>query len=261
MADDIVLPGASAIVATDDIGSGRQVQLVKQVYGADGSATMVTAANGLPTAIGSTLLTGSASANSTDLIASTDASNYQMASITLSGTFSATVRLQGSNDNTNWFDLMLQEVSGSQIWSAYTATMNSATIVRVACIPTQYIRAHRLPAEYRVVGPGRAGPGREGTRVRHRAGPANGRGGGVTRLRPTDEMLQAYADASDPSADPDEQGMARIAAVLAIVERDYRITCGNISPIDGPNYCVKEPGHPGVHLGLSPSAARVWSAE
>jgi len=41
-------------------------------------------------------------------------------------------------------------------------------------------------------------------------------------IEPTDEMRAAYVAAYDPWADPDEVMEARLAAVLAIVERDYR---------------------------------------
>lgn len=37
MADDITLPGTAAVVATDDVGGGRQVQLMKVVDGRDGA--------------------------------------------------------------------------------------------------------------------------------------------------------------------------------------------------------------------------------
>lgn len=38
MADDVTLPGTGAVVATDDIGGGRQAQLMKLLDGTDGSA-------------------------------------------------------------------------------------------------------------------------------------------------------------------------------------------------------------------------------
>lgn len=47
MADDVTLPGDGAVVATDDIG-GRQYQWIKLAFGADGSVTAVSAADGLP---------------------------------------------------------------------------------------------------------------------------------------------------------------------------------------------------------------------
>lgn len=46
MADDVVLPGAGATVATDDIGSGRQAQIVKIGVGADGAATFLSGGAG-----------------------------------------------------------------------------------------------------------------------------------------------------------------------------------------------------------------------
>jgi hypothetical protein len=38
-------------------------------------------------------------------------------------------------------------------------------------------------------------------------------------IKVTEEMIQAYAEASNPWLDPDEQAEARLGAVLALVER------------------------------------------
>lgn len=53
MADDVTLPGTGAVIATDDVGGGRQIQLVKLDGGANGaSAPLVSgaqaSANSLP---------------------------------------------------------------------------------------------------------------------------------------------------------------------------------------------------------------------
>lgn len=47
MADDVTLPGTGAVIATDDVG-GRQFQVIKPAFGADGSATLVSPAAPLP---------------------------------------------------------------------------------------------------------------------------------------------------------------------------------------------------------------------
>lgn len=51
MADNVTLNAMTggAVVSTDDVGSGVQVQRVKVQYGSDGSATDVDATHGLPT--------------------------------------------------------------------------------------------------------------------------------------------------------------------------------------------------------------------
>jgi hypothetical protein len=49
MADDVTLPGDGSVIATDDVG-GRQFQLVKMAYGADGEANPVSADAPLPMA-------------------------------------------------------------------------------------------------------------------------------------------------------------------------------------------------------------------
>lgn len=111
MADDATIVGAAGVtypVAADDIGSGRLAQLVKPVYGSDGAATMVDVGTGLPIQSGWKEVTGSAAANNTDLV-STDVSGYRWVSVQLSGTFSATVSWQCSNDNTNWANCFLRQ--------------------------------------------------------------------------------------------------------------------------------------------------------
>jgi hypothetical protein len=70
----------------------------------------------------------------------------------------------------------------------------------------------------------------------------------------TEEMVQV-AQAVTCGAEADECIAAAIDAALAIVERDYGITCA--STCDGAR-CTKNPGHDGGHLGLSPNAGRVW---
>ena len=50
MADDVnITPGSGVTIATDDIGGGRQAQLIKPVFGLDGIGTMVSDADPLPT--------------------------------------------------------------------------------------------------------------------------------------------------------------------------------------------------------------------
>lgn len=139
MADDVVLPGTSAIVATDDIGSGRQVQLVKPVFGADGTATMVSADAGLPVAGGYAVLSGSASANNTDLI-SAAANGFQLATLTLTGTYSATVQVQGSNDNSNWFQLSAQNLSFGGVNAPTGSNHTNSASPYVVPLFTRYVR-------------------------------------------------------------------------------------------------------------------------
>ncbi len=51
-----------------------------------------------------------------------------------------------------------------------------------------------------------------------------------------------------------------IEDVLAIVERDYRLTCtAEIDHEYGTAYCVKAAAHPGGHRGELPSAGVFWS--
>lgn len=50
MADNVTLPGAGDVVATDDVG-GAHYQIVKIASGADGTATPVTTSDPLPMAV------------------------------------------------------------------------------------------------------------------------------------------------------------------------------------------------------------------
>lgn len=101
MADDITLPGASAIVATDDIGAGRQVQLVKPVFGADGTATMVSGADPMPVGDIPLVITATATSAIT-AIDSMDVSQYSTVKIVTSGTWNATFTVEVSHDNATW---------------------------------------------------------------------------------------------------------------------------------------------------------------
>lgn len=76
-------------------------------------------------------VTGSASANNTDLI-STACDGYRSISVAISGTFSGTVSFQVSNDNTNWYNLAGKnsaDAAGSLIVSVTTPQIFIATLV------------------------------------------------------------------------------------------------------------------------------------
>src|SRR4051794_3097048 len=102
MADNTTINAGSGgdTIATDDI-AGVKHQLVKVEYGAADSATQVDASHGLPTAAGYYEVSGSASANNTDVI-NQDVSGYRSVSVQLTGTWNMTVNFQCSNDATNW---------------------------------------------------------------------------------------------------------------------------------------------------------------
>lgn len=105
MADNIPLPATGVTAAADDV-DGVHYQRVKPAFGADGSASDVSASNGLPIAQQRLEATGTASANNVDLF-SIDAGAYCWMSYQSTTTFSGTVTFQGSNDNVTWFALPL----------------------------------------------------------------------------------------------------------------------------------------------------------
>lgn len=114
MADNVTLPGTGVVVLSDDVGSGVQAQVVKTAFGSDGTATQVSTASPLPVVPLSpaVVLTGSIS-TSGDIIASQDVlgGGYLSVYFAITGTFTATIRLQGSNDNTNWNNVNFGVVS------------------------------------------------------------------------------------------------------------------------------------------------------
>lgn len=58
MADNVTLPAAGAVIATDEIG-GKHHKIVKAAFGPDGSATLVSPSDGLPVAVvGQAAVTG-----------------------------------------------------------------------------------------------------------------------------------------------------------------------------------------------------------
>lgn len=134
MADDLTLPATGGVVATDEVSS-RHYQLFKPAFGADGSATLVAADAGMPTQSGYKEFSGSASANNTDLVTQ-DISGYRWVSVQLTGTFSATVVFQSSNDNSNWVACSLADPSGS----TSPSTTRTSTGMAYGPVPGRYFR-------------------------------------------------------------------------------------------------------------------------
>jgi hypothetical protein len=130
MADNVdITPGTGKTIAADDVG-GILHQRVKVVFGPDGTVNDVAPDKGMPIVGGYTELTGSASANNADLIASTDVRGFRTFSIQLSGSFVATVYVQQSNDATTWTNVPTWSASpnGNSYFSAYGAGLSSAQL-------------------------------------------------------------------------------------------------------------------------------------
>lgn len=100
-------PGTGATVAADDIG-GVLFQRIKPTFGADGTATDVSASDPLPTYRRDNAAATSFSAvtaASTVLFSALELSDRQSVVLQLAGNWAGSVNLQQSNDNTNWFDV------------------------------------------------------------------------------------------------------------------------------------------------------------
>lgn len=139
MADNTTIAAMSGgdVIATDDVG-GVKYERVKVNFGADGSATDVAPGVGLPVASAYVEASGSASANSTDLVASTDVRAYKSWSLQLTGTFVATVQVQGSNDNSNWFSVPGCQAAGTVSQSASVSFTTAA--IFAGPIVSRYLR-------------------------------------------------------------------------------------------------------------------------
>jgi hypothetical protein len=137
MADNVAItPGSGATVAADDIGSGVLAQRVKPVWGVDGVGNDISAAFGLPIQSGFQELTGTAAALNADAVASTDVRGYQSLVVQVSGTFSATLSLQFSNDNAIWTTVgITYNVSGFP----GTGSFSSATLA-VCPVQARFMR-------------------------------------------------------------------------------------------------------------------------
>lgn len=64
----------------------------------------------------------SAGALNADLLASTDVGNYAVAVVQVTGSFVGTLTFQGSNDNTNWFNILASNLGSTAAISATTTT-------------------------------------------------------------------------------------------------------------------------------------------
>jgi hypothetical protein len=126
LADNVAITaGSGTTIATDDVGSGVQVQRVKVTFGADGTATDANASTPLPAAAPD--LTASGSLTSTTSVTLTLASQSQVA-VQVTGTFSATLQFEGTVDGTNFFSV-------PAIVATTGAVVTSATAVGQWLIP------------------------------------------------------------------------------------------------------------------------------
>ena len=77
--------------------------------------------------------TGSAGALNADVIASVDVNDYQSCNLQVTGTFVATLKVQGSNDNSNFFDAVILDAS-----NPFTPPTNTITAPGIFYSPTPY---------------------------------------------------------------------------------------------------------------------------
>lgn len=83
-------------------------------------------------------LSGSASANNTNLISDTDVSNYDTIIIQTQGTFSATMQAQFSNDGINWISVLTQSLTGAT--TAPNVSMTTTNTIYKVPVSGRYFR-------------------------------------------------------------------------------------------------------------------------
>lgn len=146
MADNTTLPGTGDVIADEDI-SGVKYQLVKLINPTAASTArwvgVQTKANSLPTTRPSDdflEVTGSLAATG-NVIAATDVSLYGVVSLQLTGTFNATTQFEGSNDNSTWASVQLQQLVAGASASTAASSTGTPNTIWYGFVPTRYFRA------------------------------------------------------------------------------------------------------------------------
>lgn len=101
MADNTTLPGTGDVIASDDIG-GVKYQRTKVVWGADGTASDVSASAPLPVSNADCVQLLSTTVSATGTSSSIDTLGYGAVVIQLSGVWQGNCYVEASNDGTNW---------------------------------------------------------------------------------------------------------------------------------------------------------------
>lgn len=148
MADNVAItPGSGASIATDDCGASGHTQVVKLAISANADATPIPAdaTNGLDVDVTRTVppvpavvtMQNAATANGDGT--SLDVSGYGLALLSITGTFGANVRFEGSIDDTNW--ALIYASSNSQGNSAPASGTSNAMDVILQCGGYKSVRA------------------------------------------------------------------------------------------------------------------------
>lgn len=102
MADNVTLPGTGLDVATDDIAS-KHYQRIKLIHGADGvNDGDVSSTNPLPASGPDCITLLSTTISATGVSSSIDTDNYKSIVFQFSGLWTGNLRIDTSNDNSNW---------------------------------------------------------------------------------------------------------------------------------------------------------------
>lgn len=147
MADNVTLNAASGtfVAATDDAGAGGQVQIIKLAISADGSATVIPAdaTNGLDVDVtrDAPPVTGSGSLTASSQAVTLTLNGQANTAFQLTGTWTATVTFEASNDNTNWTSIYAYRAGDNSISQTVTNSTNN-DIYRCTTAGFGYVRVH-----------------------------------------------------------------------------------------------------------------------
>lgn len=145
MADNVTLNAASGtfVAATDDAGAGGQVQIIKLAISADGSATVIPAdaTNGLDVDVtrDAPPVTGSGSLTASSQAVTLTLNGQANTAFQLTGTWTATVTFEASNDNTNWTSIYAYRAGDNSISQTVTNSTNN-DIYRCTTAGFGYVR-------------------------------------------------------------------------------------------------------------------------
>ncbi len=145
MADGVAITaGSGTTILTDDTGAGGHAQVVKLAISTDGSGTLIPAdaTNGLDVDVtrNAPPVTGSGSLTAGSQAVTLTLNGEANTAFQLTGTWSATVTFEASNDNTNWTSIYAYRAGDNSISQTVTNSTNN-DIYRCTTAGFGYVRA------------------------------------------------------------------------------------------------------------------------
>lgn len=144
MADGIAITaGSGTTILTDDTGAGGHAQVIKLAISTDGSGTLIPAdaTNGLDVDVtrNAPPVTGSGSLTAQNNAVTLTLNGESGTSFQLTGTWTATVTFEASNDNSNWSTIYAYRAGDNTIQQTVTNSTNN-DIYRCTTAGFGYVR-------------------------------------------------------------------------------------------------------------------------